>query len=281
MSAKNSTKEVKKVTKEAPQDLGTLVVQQLPRPADLARGIGFAPRVISYGVSAFIRAEGGSPLNRGCIVLGCSMLFLVGAGRYPLLWLTIPAAWVPLGLMVAPVLKQVTQTDTQAPKTVTLTKQPADDADENPTENDHEKAAGEKHQALSLADAVLRLPVLVEYAVAAAYQGKPKRAGVHLADLLTRLKKAPQWAAIHDWDVTCLRKELEADGIPVTKFRIGKDVTLGVRHDGLHKHLGRTPRLPVHQVPDLTPGAPPFTTPDEGSPATSDLALIQHPDEAA
>ncbi|MFF7953725.1 hypothetical protein [Streptomyces griseorubiginosus] len=281
MSAKTSTKEVKKVTKQVPQDLGTLVVQQLPRSADLARGIGFAPRVISYGVSAFIRAEGGSPLNRGCIVLGYSMLFLEAAGRYPLLWLTIPAGWVLLGLMVAPVLKQVTQTDTQTPKAATLTKQPADDVGEHPTKNDHEKSAGEKHHVLSLADAVLRLPTFVEYAVAAAYQGKPKRAGVHLADLLTRLKKAPQWAAIHDWDVTRLRKELEADAIPVTKFRIGKDVTLGVRHDGLHKHLGRSPRLPVHQAPGLTPGASRFTTPSEGSPITPDIALIQHPDEAA
>ncbi|MGK4581375.1 hypothetical protein [Kitasatospora sp. HPMI-4] len=152
--------------------------------------------------------------------------------------------------------------------------EPYDEDDEVGEEEDEEEPydeAGEEGEE----DAVVEAPPLspeeiadrfrryVEHMVAARWaEGvRGRRQGVHVEDMLTDLKER---GLITDeqWDTPSLGAYLRALGIPLrdplSLTVNGRKVNrVGVHYEELTRHLGRTPHLPPHLVPDRTAEEPP------------------------
>ncbi len=113
------------------------------------------------------------------------------------------------------------------------------------TTNDHEMLGESEEKPPEQ----LNLAARVEHAVAHAKTAG--RHGVHLSQLLADLHADGHLA---DATVTDLGAHLRALDIPIRdSLRVATLNRVGIHHDDLRKHLGHTPRLPPHMVPDLTP----------------------------
>lgn len=131
-------------------------------------------------------------------------------------------------------------------------------------ENDHETLGEEDPEEPGPddpeAERVRRVALIwerVEHAVAAAWYQTATR-GARTVDLLAEFQSG---GALADWDEKQFRDMLRSIGIPVRDqmyFKVDgeKKNQPGVHVEDLTKTLGRTPRLPAHLVPDLTPTQP-------------------------
>jgi len=141
----------------------------------------------------------------------------------------------------------------------------AADADAEPTDaEDAEPAAGDddvpgEQRPLTAEETAARYRLCVEHAVAARYaEGvRGMMQGVHIQDLLTGLR-AEGRVSDPRLDTTALARYLRLIGIPIRDplpLKVNRKTVnrVGVHHDDLAAYLGRTPRLPPHLVPDLTP----------------------------
>jgi hypothetical protein len=115
------------------------------------------------------------------------------------------------------------------------------------TRNDHEMDAGEQSPEHSDPAAEEDLAEFVEHALAVAKSNGHH--GVHLSTLLHTLH---HHGAVTNWTVPDLGARLRSIGLPLRDVRVGTRNRVGIHHDDLRKHLGRTPRTPPHMVPDLT-----------------------------
>jgi hypothetical protein len=120
------------------------------------------------------------------------------------------------------------------------------DADESDDEESGEKPAPRDPQE-AMRD-------YVEHAVAANRHFR-NRQGVHIRELLEGLQ---HHGSLTTWKTADFRRHLETLEIPVRdnlKIIIdGKETNRpGVHHDDLTRSLGRSPALPPHLVPELTP----------------------------
>ncbi|WP_328638417.1 hypothetical protein [Streptomyces canus] len=130
--------------------------------------------------------------------------------------------------------------------------------DETPTENDHEKSAGEEDQETNPWPAqreAIRKRVEEVAAAGAAGHREAKGKGVPVDDLIAEF-----WphGAPRGVDRNAVTELLERAGItvrPQMKFRIGgrQKTPPGVHVDDLANDLGHRPRVAAPFVPDLTP----------------------------
>ncbi|MBC9730686.1 hypothetical protein [Streptomyces sp. TRM68367] len=99
--------------------------------------------------------------------------------------------------------------------------------------------------------------------------------GVHIADLLDRLKKK-NWG-FEAWDIARLRRWCEAAGFPVTKTKVGaKSPTWGIRADQLVAVVGM-PLLDYLDTLDQTTLRTPTEAPAEGGAEAPAEAAEQPP----
>jgi hypothetical protein len=139
--------------------------------------------------------------------------------------------------------------------------------DDDTTENDQEKGAGEEDQKTDTESdpwpaqrAAIRQFVEHEVTAGAAGHLDAKGRGATVDHLLEKMREKQP---LEGWDRKRMTEFLGKAGItvrPQMKFRLeGKPVTPpGVHVEDLAEDLGKTPVMPPRLVPDNTPGAPPY-----------------------
>ncbi|MFF7453063.1 hypothetical protein [Kitasatospora sp. NPDC008115] len=178
---------------------------------------------------------------------GAAALMLIVGG--PLVW-SLVGPWVRPGIglliggwWIAALI--------HAPTPAKASKAPAVEDVDDPAANNVDDDQDQPEPVVAPALAPAELASAVEHMVALRAQSDGGAGKVLLSEVLASLQRHGRYPGASTRDFGAV---VRAAGLPIEKrVRVGETISPGLTAAGLRGHLGHSPRLPAHAVPDRTP----------------------------